>query len=114
MSSEITWEEVANRSDHDVAELKEAERTTTTNRQRRVAEFDWHLLRMAATLNAPTDIALTFVDYIAKSNTEARRFEQLTPETIRFVEEIEKVASCPVTLISTRFHSRSIIDRRMW
>jgi len=114
MSSEITWEEVGRRSGYDAAELKEAERTTTTRRQRRVAEFDWHLFRIAATLNAPTDVALTFVDYISKSNTQARRFEQLTPETIRFVEEVEKIASCPVTMISTRFHSRSIIDRRMW
>ena len=114
MSSEITWEEVASRSGYDATKLKEAERTTTTKRQRRVAEFDWDLLRMAATLNAPTDMALTFVDYISKSNTQARRFEQLTPETIRFVEEVEKVASCPVSLISTRFHNRSIIDRRMW
>jgi adenylosuccinate synthase len=114
MSVELAWEEVARRSGYSEAELKEAEKTTTTKLQRRVAEFDWNLLRMAATLNAPTDIALTFVDYIAKSNTDARRFEQLTPETIRFIEEVEKVASCPVTLISTRFHTRSIIDRRMW
>ena len=35
-------------------------------------------------------------------------------ETIRFVEEVERVASAPVSLIATRFHSRSIIDRRAW
>ena len=114
MTSEITWEEVAARSGYSVAELKEAELTTTTKRQRRVAEFDWQLLRTAAILNAPTDIALTFVDYVTKANTDARRFEQLDPDTIRFVEEVEKVASTPVTLVSTRFHTRSIIDRRMW
>jgi adenylosuccinate synthase len=89
-----------------VAELKGAELTTTTKLQRRVAEFDWNLLRVAATINAPTDIALTFVDYLAKLNTNARRFEQLTPDTIRFIEEVENVASCPVSLISTRFHTR--------
>jgi len=114
MTAEITWEEVAERSRYEVSELKEAEKTTTTKLQRRVGEFDWNLLRIASSLNAPTDIALTFVDYLAKSNTAARRFEQLTLDTIRFVEEVEKIASCPVTLISTRFHTRSIIDRRMW
>lgn len=114
MSAEITWEEVARRSGYNVDQLKEAEKTTTTKSQRRVAEFDWKLLHIASSVNAPTDIALTFVDYLAKANTEARRFEQLTSETIRFVEEVEKVASCPVTLISTRFHTRAIIDRRMW
>jgi adenylosuccinate synthase len=81
---------------------------------RRVGEFDWALLRKAATLNAPTDIALTFADYIHKSNADARRFEQLTIPTIRFIEEVERVAAAPVTLISTRFHERSIIDRRAW
>jgi len=44
----------------------------------------------------------------------ARRFEQLTRETINFVEEIERVSGAPVSLISTRFHYRSIIDRRIW
>lgn len=114
MTSEITWEEVAKRSGYTVTELKGAERTTTTKRERRVAEFDWQHLRMASSLNAPTDIAITFVDYFSKENTNACRFELLTPETIRFVEEVEKVASTPVTLISTRFHNRGIIDRRMW
>jgi len=56
----------------------------------RVAEFDWRLLRMGSTLNAPTDTALTFVDYLSKSNTQARRFEQLTPETIRLSRKSRK------------------------
>jgi adenylosuccinate synthase len=44
----------------------------------------------------------------------ARRYEQLDPETIRFVEEVERVAAAPASLISTRFDFRSIIDRRAW
>jgi adenylosuccinate synthase len=91
-----------------------AERTSTTNRRRRVGEFDWALLRKAASLNGPTDIALTFADYLAESNQQARRFEQLGRQTIRFIEEVEKVASAPVSLISVRFAHRSIIDRRAW
>lgn len=114
MSHEITWETVAERSGHDAEDLKVRELTSTTKRQRRVSEFDWTLLRRAATLNAPTDLALTFVDYISKKNETAHRFEQLTPATIRFIEEVEKVAAAPVSLISTGFNSRSIVDRRMW
>ena len=34
-------------------------------------------------------IALTFVDYLSILNRRARRFEQLQPETIRFIEEVE-------------------------
>jgi adenylosuccinate synthase len=72
------------------------------------------MLRRAASLNGPTDIALSFTDYLGIANREARRFEQLTPETIRFVEEVERVASAPVSLLVTRFAFRSIIDRRAW
>jgi adenylosuccinate synthase len=114
MSQEIAWEAVAERSGLNADELRLNELTSTTKRPRRVSEFDWALLRKAASLNAPTDIALTFVDYISKKNQKARRFEQLTDETIRFIDEIERVAAAPVSLISTRFHSRAIIDRRAW
>jgi adenylosuccinate synthase len=111
---QISWKEIHRRSGIPYAELRTSERTSTTNRRRRVGEFDWVLLRKAASLNAPTDIALTFVDYFTIKNRNARRFEQLSVETIRFIEEVERVAAAPVSLISTRFHSRAIIDRRSW
>jgi adenylosuccinate synthase len=114
MGLDITWEEVAERSKLSVQEILGTEITTTTKRGRRVAEFNWELLRIAASLNAPTDVALTFADYIDKRNQSARRFEQLTTETIRMVEEIERVAAAPVSLIATGFGPRVIIDRRAW
>jgi adenylosuccinate synthase len=105
---------IQERSKIPLAELQKVETTTTTKKQRRIAEFDWSLLRRSAALNGPTDIAVTFADYHTIKNRDARRFDQLHTDTIRFVEEVEKVASAPVSLISTRFHSRSIIDRRAW
>ena len=114
MSQELSWSEISRRSNVPLSELRRTEKTSTTDRKRRVAEFDWELLRRAASLNGPTDVALTFSDYLSVKNRDARRFEQLSEETIRFIEEIERVAGAPVSLISTRFHSRSIIDRRSW
>ena len=114
MTRPISWAEVARRSGHKTQSLRKTERGSTTNRRRRVAEFEWTSLRKAVSLNAPTDIALTFVDYIRKENADARRFEQLTDDTIRFIEEVERVARVPVSLISTRFDYRNIIDRRAW
>lgn len=115
LTRELAWEEVERRAGFEKGELETVELTSTTGTLRRVGEFEWDLLRKAASLNAPTDIALTFADYIASSNRDARRLEQLTVETIRFIEEVEAVASAPVSLISTRFHpQRSIIDRRRW
>jgi adenylosuccinate synthase len=114
MSQEISWDTIAERSGHDAEELKANERGSVSGKLRRVAEFDWDLLRRSAQLNGPTDIALTFADYIHKDNQNARRFEQLSEETIMFIEEVERVAGAPVSLISTRFHTRSVIDRRSW
>jgi adenylosuccinate synthase len=114
MGKEIDWDTVAQRAGLDPTEIAEAEKTTTTHRPRRDAEFNWTLLRRAVSLNGPTDIALSFSDYISKQNTEARRFDQLTQQTLQFIEEVERVASAPVSLIVTRFAFRNIIDRRTW
>ena len=65
-------------------------------------------------LNGPTDIALTFADYIDATNRDARRFEQLSERTIQFLEEVENVTGAQVSLVSTRFGFRNIIDRRNW
>jgi adenylosuccinate synthase len=114
MGREIGWSVIAKRSKIPVRLLRKNEKTSTTHRRRRVAEFNWELLRRAAALNGPTDIALTFVDYLDIQNERARRFELLTRETINFIEELQRVAAAPVSLISTRFGFRSIIDRRAW
>jgi len=114
MSQEITLQAIHERSDISLEELEKTETTSTTKRRRRIAEFDWQLLKTASQLNGPTDIALSFVDYLSIKNREARRFEQLTSDTINFIERVESVAKAPVSLISTRFDYRNIIDRRNW
>ena len=114
LEQEIDWETVSARSGIPLEQLQRTEKTSTTKKRRRVAEFDWALLRRASSLNAPTDIALTFADYIKRENSDAFRFEQLTSETIRFIEEVERIAAAPVSLISTGFGRRTIIDRRTW
>jgi adenylosuccinate synthase len=114
MKLEITYEALARRSGIEISELLKTETTTTTKKQRRLAEFDWEQLRRSTLLNGPTDIALTFVDYLDKANRMAFRFDQLSIETVRFIEEIERVSGVLVSLISTNFHWRNIIDRRAW
>lgn len=114
MAQEIDLATIAARSGLPLEKLQEAERTSTTNRKRRIAEFDWLMFRRALALNGPTDIALTFVDYLAATNQNAFRYEQLTTETRRLIEEIEQVAKAPISLISTCFGERNIIDRRRW
>ncbi len=114
MSQEIKLKEISKRSKIPSSELKQTETTSTTHRPRKIAEFDWVQLLRNATLNGPTDIALTFVDYLDIRNRSAYRYEQLQPDTLRFIEEVERVSGVPVTLLSVWFNRRSIIDRRVW
>jgi len=114
MAHEVDLAEIHGRSGIPLEELERTELTTTTRRPRRIAEFDWLQFRDSVQLNGPTDIALTFVDYFDKGNRVAYRFEQLSDETISFVEEIERISGRPVTLLSTDFNWRNVIDRRAW
>jgi adenylosuccinate synthase len=114
MSQEIDWNVIATRSGLDEGVLREHEKGSVSGSRRRVAEFDWAVLKRAAELNGATDVALTFVDYLDSRNEGVRRFDQLTDETIQFIEEVGKVAGSPVTLIATSFDAQPLIDRRKW
>ena len=59
MENEISWEELSRRTGMNLCE-----RTTVTKKVRRVAEFDDKLFRQSCLLNDPTEIALTFADYV--------------------------------------------------
>lgn len=122
LKHETDFAQIAQRARLDAPALLAAEKTSTTKRKRRVGWFEWDQFRKACALNAPTDIVLTFADYIDAVNKDARRFEQLSADTIKFVEELERVSQAPVSLINTRFSReasasadlRSVIDRRNW
>ncbi len=60
MAGEITWQDLSRRVGHDLI----PERTTVTKKVRRIAEWDDDLFRNSFMLNEPTQIALTFCDYV--------------------------------------------------
>lgn len=60
MKGEITWEELSRRTGVNMV----PEKTTVTKKVRRIAEWDDELFKQSCILNAPTQIALTFADYI--------------------------------------------------
>jgi adenylosuccinate synthase len=97
-----------------LTELGDREKTTTTNRKRRIGEFDWDLVRKSVHLNAPTDFALTFVDYLSIENRKAGSLQECTQEARHLVDQIERELDCPVSLLSVRFHTQGVIDRRVW
>lgn len=63
MKGEITWEELSRRVGKSIV----PEKTTVTHKIRRIAEWDKGLFNKACLLNMPTEIALTFADYIDDS-----------------------------------------------
>lgn len=122
LKHETDFAEIAERAGLQHEDLKRNEITSTTKRDRRVGWFEWDSYRSAVAINAPTDIVLTFADYICRDNINARRLEQLSDQTRHFIDELERVSCAPVSLIATRFprteqerlDRRSIIDRRNW
>lgn len=60
MKNEITWEELGNIAGTVII----PEKTTVTKKVRRIARWDDELFKQSCLLNAPTQIALTFADYI--------------------------------------------------
>ena len=114
LPGEIDAVTVSLRSGTDRAAIEEVGDNAAAKGQRRIGEFDWSMLKHAADLDRPTDVALTFSDYVDADNGRAHRLEQLTPDTIEMVEEIERVTGARVSLISTGFELRKVIDRRRW
>ena len=64
MKNEISWEEFNRRMEDLGGKPITPERTTVTKKIRRIAEWDDELFEQSCILNAPTEIALTFADYI--------------------------------------------------
>lgn len=62
MKNETTWEALSAKLGKEVTE-----KTTVTKKTRRVAEWDDDLFEQSCLLNAPTEIALTFADYVDPS-----------------------------------------------
>lgn len=106
---ELTWDEVRTRSGY-ATPLKEI--TTVTKKVRRVCEFDIGLVQEACLANRPTQIALTFVDYLDYRDKGKREFTKLTDKSQQFVYDLERDLGVPVTLIKTGIGFNDIIDMR--
>jgi adenylosuccinate synthase len=66
LKHEVSFDEISLQANLSAEEVKTHEHTSVTKKLRRASWFDWELFRKSASLNAPTDIVLTFADYIDK------------------------------------------------
>lgn len=96
-SKEVSWEFVRRH-----ARTKEPiiEYTSVTNKVRRVATFSYEGFKRACQVNRPTEIALTFADYLDWSVHE----KETIGDSVRvqsFVDRLKEIAQVPVTLVKT-------------
>lgn len=90
-----------------------AEYGVVTGRPRRKAErIDLDLLRYAAMLNGPTQIALTFCDHYDPAMRGVRSAAGITPRIRSLIAEVEEVTGAPVTMLDTGIRLRDMIDLR--
>lgn len=109
LPNEISWQDVQRESGypHTIAEF-----TTTTNKLRRVAKFDWSVVEQAVAANSPTHIALHGSDYIGYANYGATDYSCLTGEVRDFVTSLESRLGVPVDFVGTGPVTKHVVDRR--
>lgn len=107
MKNEITWEDLSRRVGKDMA----PEKTTVTKKVRRVAEWDDDLFDQSCMLNAPTEIALTFADYLDPNIKGVTDFDTLSKSDkfLNFVAEhglcmssLKYVGTGPDTMVEVK------------
>lgn len=106
LKNELTWEELSRRIGKQVVE-----RTTVTNKIRRIGEWDEDLIDRAVTLNGPTSMAITFMDYLSPADEGKTRWEDLSDTAKRFVDYVERRWQVPVPLIGTGGPAWNVVER---
>jgi adenylosuccinate synthase len=94
LGQEMNWEQIRRESGYPYSI---EERTSVTNKIRRVGPFDWSLAQAAVTVNRPTRLAINGLDYLSYRNRGIRDATHLTSEANSFVQKLAAIASCPVS-----------------
>lgn len=87
--------------------MKLFETTTVTKRLRRVAELDVGQLRLTVRKEAPSSIALTFMNYAMPELAFER---ELHAEALEYIRCLEHAVDCPISLVSIGPRSEDILE----
>lgn len=102
MGDELTWGELLTESD---GYVDVPERTTVTNRIRRIARWNWDTFLRVVAETRPTTIAISFLDYlfpeVAHMTSEADLLAIAPPQCIRWLETVQRMGGVPIGYIST-------------
>lgn len=98
MRKETSWEVLSEKLGHPVTE-----RTTVTQKIRRVAEWDDRLLDDAILYNCPTSIALTFMDYLDPEVTGTTNIGPIlrSDKCKAFIDHFNARHGIPIALLGT-------------
>jgi len=98
MKDEITWEQIQRESGypHPIQE-----RTSVTNKVRRVACFDWELASKALLVNRPTRVAINGLDLLNFDNLGITNCGLLDPIATHFMGRITDLARCELLYLGT-------------
>lgn len=107
LEHELDWDKISERMGR-----KTEERTTVTKKVRRIGAWDDSLFLRACWLNAPTQIALTFMDYLSPTDEGKTDYDRLTQVSKRFVRYVEQMAGCRVKYVSTGGPDWAVINRK--
>jgi adenylosuccinate synthase len=98
LKAEIDWDTVRRESGypHEIEE-----RTSVTNKVRRVARFDWELAKRAIQVNGPTLLAINGLDYLDARNRGVHQLTDLTTRASEFVRLLEDCAGVKCGFLGT-------------
>jgi len=96
LKNELSWDQISEQVGRDVEE-----RTTVTNKVRRIGEWDDALVDLAVQLNQPTSFALTFLDYLEPTDEGETDWNELTNVSTDFISYVEHKWGIPVSMVGT-------------
>lgn len=103
-SHEITWTEVgkaAGMPEDVIEKLYEQQKTTVTQRLRRVFTFSWIGLARAVQVSGATKLVLNFAQYLDWNAYQVRNKEALPIKVKMFIKKLEAFTGLPVALVGT-------------
>jgi len=107
---ELSWDEVDRRAGRNIF----PERTTVTNRVRRIFEFSHDDFHKAMLINQPTILFMTFADYLAPGIFNTQSFEEMSAGGAKivqdFIDQVEDRHGVAIGWISTSEKPECIIS----
>lgn len=100
LPNEITWKEVQRIS---CAPEEMPERTSVTNKLRRVARFEIEAVKTACRYNAPNALAVMGLDRLDYLNRGVRGWDEITKTGKDFISFVEAETGVPVQIAGTGF-----------